>query len=102
MVNESLLKAGRKGPLPGYGGSRRLLVEFFFDISRTTALKWTDELLAMGYQIVLAHPERYDFAKTAAGGFGRILEKRSNPSGKQGEHPGRNGKKSCQDSRLAS
>ena len=48
MVNESLLKAGRKGPLPGYGGSRRLLVEFFFDISRTTALKWTDELLAMG------------------------------------------------------
>ena len=63
MVNESLLKAGRKGPLPGYGGSRRLLVEFFFDISRTTALKWTDELLAMGYQIVLAHPERYDFAK---------------------------------------
>lgn len=63
MVNESLLKAARKGPLPGYGGSRRLLVEFFFDISRTTALKWTDELLAMGYQIVLAHPERYDFAK---------------------------------------
>ena len=55
MVNESLLKAGQKGPLPGYGGSRRLLVEFFFDISRTTALKWTDELLAMGYQIVLAH-----------------------------------------------
>ena len=28
MVNESLLKAGRKGPLPGYGGSRRLLVNF--------------------------------------------------------------------------
>ena len=63
MVNEGLLRAGRKGLLPGYGGGRCLLVEFFFDISRDRALKWTEELLAMGYRIVLAHPERYDFAK---------------------------------------
>ena len=63
MVNEGLLQAGKKGLLPGYGGSRSLLVEFFFDISRDRALKWTEELLDMGYRIVLAHPERYDFAK---------------------------------------
>ena len=62
MVNESLLKAGGKGPLPGYGGGRCLLAEFFFDISGSRALQWTEELLAMGYRIVLAHPERYDFA----------------------------------------
>lgn len=63
MVNESLLRAGQKGPLPGYSGGSCLLVEFLFDISGTLALKWTEELQAMGYRIVLAHPERYDFAK---------------------------------------
>ena len=63
MVNEGLFKAGKKGRLPGYGGGRSLLVEFYFDISRDRALKWTEELLSMGYRIVLAHPERYDFAQ---------------------------------------
>ena len=63
MVNESLLKAGQKGPLPGYGGSRRLLVEFFrlglfedpyVDASAADAKVNTEESRTLAYK---AHQE---------------------------------------------
>ncbi len=63
LVNEALIKWGRKHRLPGINGSRWLLVEFYFDISLSRALRMADELTALGYRLVLAHPERYDLAR---------------------------------------
>lgn len=63
MVNKSLFKLAEQRPLPGICGSRYLLVEFLFDISGSVALERLKRLKSMGYQIILAHPERYEFAK---------------------------------------
>ena len=63
LADESLLRYAESHPLPGYGGGRFLLTEFYFDISLRQALETLDVLMRKGYHIVLAHPERYDFIK---------------------------------------
>ena len=63
LADESLLRYAESHPLPGYGGGRFLLTEFYFDISLRQALETLDALMRKGYHIVLAHPERYDFIK---------------------------------------
>ncbi len=61
MADESLMRYARSHTLPGYENSPYILVEFYFDISAETALERLDALGRMGYRVVLAHPERYDF-----------------------------------------
>lgn len=63
MVNRSLLRLAEQRPLPGIGGGRYLLVEFLFDTSGSLALERLKRLQRLGYQLILAHPERYEFAK---------------------------------------
>lgn len=63
LADENLLRYARSHPLPGYGGGRFILTEFYFDISVNRALETLDLLKRKGYHIVLAHPERYDFIK---------------------------------------
>lgn len=71
MVNDSLMEQAKIRPLPGINGSRYLLTEFLFDVSAGLALSSLKELQSAGYKIILAHPERYDFAKTRP----QLLEK---------------------------
>ena len=61
LVNESLLHYAENHPLPSLNGSGYLLVEFYFDIGYGEALRRLEVLRKMGYRLVLAHPERYDF-----------------------------------------
>ena len=63
VVNESLLHYAEKHPLPSLNGSGYLLVEFYFDIRYREAVRRLEVLRKMGYRLVLAHPERYDFTK---------------------------------------
>lgn len=63
LVNEALIEWAGENKLPGINGSRWLLVEFYFDISLSRALRMADELTALGYRLILAHPERYDLAR---------------------------------------
>lgn len=67
LVNESLLHYAESHPLPSLNGSGYLLVEFYFDIRYSEAVYVLDELRKMGYRLVLAHPERYDFVKRDIG-----------------------------------
>ena len=63
MVNRSLLELAETMRLPRIGGGRWLLAEFLFDVSGSSVLEDLRELKRLGYRIILAHPERYDFAK---------------------------------------
>lgn len=63
MVNDSLLRYAENHTLPGIRGGRILLVEFDFGIGRQSALNSLTQLLDMGYGLILAHPERYDFTR---------------------------------------
>lgn len=45
--------------LPTIGNSNYLLVEFYFDESADYMTGMLDQLLALGYGVVVAHPERY-------------------------------------------
>ena len=67
LVNESLLHYAEQHPLPSLNGSGYLLVEFYFDIRYTEAVRRLEVLRKMGYRLVLAHPERYDFTKRDVG-----------------------------------
>lgn len=49
--------------LPGFRGGRRLLVEYAFDVPGERALALARSLQGLGYRLLLAHPERYDFIK---------------------------------------
>lgn len=80
LVNECLLHYAEKHPLPSLNGSGYLLVEFYFDIRYGEAVRILEVLRKMGYRLVLAHPERYDFIKQDVGravelaGSGIILQ----------------------------
>lgn len=63
LVNKDLLRYAQKHPLPSLNGSGYLLVEFYFDIRYGDAVHMLKLLRNMGYRLVLAHPERYDFVK---------------------------------------
>lgn len=63
LVNDSLLHYAENHPLPSLNGSGYLLVEFYFDMWYQEAVQMLDVLRDMGYRLVLAHPERYDFTK---------------------------------------
>lgn len=65
LVNGALIKWAENHSLPGINGSRWLLTEFYFDISPEQALRMADQLAALGYGLILAHPERYDLARKA-------------------------------------
>ena len=67
LVNENLLHYAEQHPLPSLNGSGYLLVEFYFDIRYTEAVRRLEVLRKMGYRLVLAHPERYDFTKRDVG-----------------------------------
>lgn len=75
MVNESLLQWARKGALSGINGGKYLLVEFLFDISLSQGERMLEELLNMGYKLILAHPERYDFVKRCPEALYRLYDK---------------------------
>lgn len=53
------LDMARRGRLPLLGGSRYVLVEFYFDASARFLDMALEELLSCGYRPVVAHPERY-------------------------------------------
>ena len=63
LVNDGLLHYAENHPLPSLNGSGYMLVEFYFDITYREAVKRLAVLKDMGYHLVLAHPERYDFIK---------------------------------------
>lgn len=63
LADDKLLSYARDHVLPGYGTSRTILVEFYFDISFRRAAETLDELQRKKYRIILAHPERYDFIR---------------------------------------
>ena len=63
LVDENLLEFAKNGKLPALNGGSWLLTELYFDISRRTAEAYLEELMRMGWKIVLAHPERYDFVR---------------------------------------
>lgn len=53
------LEMARVGQLPTLGNSRYVLTEFYFDASRKFMDSTLEGLQALGYQPVVAHPERY-------------------------------------------
>ena len=53
------LELARMGQLPTLGKSKYVLTEFYFDASWQFMDSTLDGLQAMGYQPVVAHPERY-------------------------------------------
>ena len=63
LVNEELLRYAQEHPLPAINGGRYILVEFRFDVSADLAEKSLDRLRGLGWKLVLAHPERYDFIR---------------------------------------
>ena len=67
LVDDRLLDYIRKRRLPTINGGGYLLVEFYFDIRYTEAVRRLEVLRKMGYRLVLAHPERYDFTKRDVG-----------------------------------
>lgn len=75
LVNESLLHYAENHPLPSLNGSGYLLVEFYFDIGYGEALRRLEVLRKMGYRLVLAHPERYDFTKQDAGRAAELADR---------------------------
>ena len=69
------LELARMGQLPTLGDSRYVLTEFFFDASWEFMDTTLSRLQDLGYQSVVAHPERYSAIQhspdRAAGWFGR-------------------------------
>ena len=63
LVDDRLLDYIRKRRLPTINGGGYLLVEFYFDSSRRYVMSALDKLSEAGYRLILAHPERYDFAR---------------------------------------
>ncbi len=63
LVNEELLRYAEHHPLPSLNGGGYILVEFRFDISAALAEKSLERLRHLGWKLVLAHPERYDFLR---------------------------------------
>lgn len=63
LLNESLLRTAREGRLSPVWPGGRILVEAYFDLPYVRAREYLEELLKLGYRPVLAHPERYGFAK---------------------------------------
>ena len=63
LVSEDLLRFAENRPLPSLNGSGYLLAEFYFDVRFSDAVRMLDALQALGYRIVLAHPERYAFIR---------------------------------------
>lgn len=63
LVTEDLIRYGRRHPLPSLNGGKYILVEFRFDIRSQRAFDSLAELRRMGWKILLAHPERYDFIR---------------------------------------
>lgn len=63
LADDSLLAYIRERRLPTINGSGYLLVEFYFDSSRRYVTSALEKLSEAGYRLILAHPERYDFAR---------------------------------------
>jgi len=61
------LELARVGQLPTLGNSRYVLTEFYFDASRKFMDSTLEGLRSLGYQPVVAHPERYGAVQREAG-----------------------------------
>lgn len=62
LVNDSLLHCIRKRKLPTINGGGYLLAEFYFDSPLHYVMEALEQMTGAGYKLILAHPERYDFA----------------------------------------
>lgn len=63
MVNESFVRCAKDRRVISLNRGGGLLIEFHFDAHYRYALRQMEKLSEMGYRLVLAHPERYDFVK---------------------------------------
>lgn len=63
LLNRETLAYAGQWRLPGFRGGRRLLVEYAFDVPGERAFALARSLQGLGYRLLLAHPERYDFIK---------------------------------------
>ena len=63
LVNDRLLRYIRQRRLPTINNGGYLLVEFYFDSSKQYVKSALEKLAEAGYKLILAHPERYDFAR---------------------------------------
>lgn len=63
LAEEHLLSLAEEMRLPSLNGGKYLLVEFYFDIPRQMAESALERLQRLGWEVVLAHPERYDFVR---------------------------------------
>lgn len=66
----------RKAPPAGQHGGNWILVEFVFDIPESQARRRLEFLDRQGYQMILAHPERYDFVQQDPGCLREIVGER--------------------------
>ena len=63
LLTGETLRYAERHRLPGLRGGNWILAEFVFDIPQARARKRLEFLDRQGYQVILAHAERYDFVQ---------------------------------------
>lgn len=76
LLTGETLRYAERHRLPGLHGGNWILVEFVFDIPESQARKRLEFLDRQGYQVILAHPERYDFVQRDPGCLREIVGER--------------------------
>ena len=76
LLTGETLRYAERHRLPGLRGGNWILAEFVFDIPQARARKRLEFLDRQGYQVILAHPERYDFVQRDPGCLREIVGER--------------------------
>ena len=74
FADENILELVKQGRVITLGGSRYILIEFGMEKDLALINFITDELLAMGYVPIIAHPERYPYVQRAPHMAGKWLK----------------------------
>lgn len=76
LLTGETLRYAERHRLPGLRGGNWILAEFVFDIPQARARRRLEFLDRQGYQVILAHPERYDFVQRDPGCLREIAGER--------------------------
>ena len=76
LLTGETLRYAERHRLPGLHGGNWILVEFMFEIPQARARRRLELLERQGYQVILAHPERYDFVQRDPGCLREIVGER--------------------------
>ena len=74
LLTGETLRYAERHRLPGLRGGNWILAEFVFDIPQARARKRLEFLDRQGYQVILAHPERYCSCRSTRGACWGTLE----------------------------